>query len=115
MTYSCRLAGLPAPVEVVARQEPWWTGSFAAWGKTGSPLCFPPDCRFARGRLPRFHIWLRFPRPITGPLSLGRLRFQGYGVFWSLPAEMPVISGRERLELRFGRGAQPPQLVVQQL
>jgi len=112
VSYSCHLAGLPSPVEVVARRAPWWSGSFPAWGPEGSARCFPPDTRFQRRHLPRFHVWLRFPAPVQGPLALGRLRFQGYGLFWAVPGDVPTPRHDEYLSLLFGRGLAAPRLVV---
>ena len=35
---------------------------------------------------PRYHVWLRFPHPISGPLAVGALRYRGFGLFAAVGA-----------------------------
>jgi CRISPR-associated protein Csb2 len=65
-------AGVSLPCRVELSQVCWWPGVPHARD-------FVP--RDKLGPAPRYHVKLTFDQPFTGPLSLGRQRHMGLGVF----------------------------------
>lgn len=75
---SCRRIGLPAPVEIDIDKNSWHRGSPRAKpGPDGYPLM--PERPGGPNRR-QLHVWLRFDRPVLGPLLLGAGRYRGYGL-----------------------------------
>lgn len=71
---SCERAGLPRAVEIDVAKTSWHTGApQSAPREGGFPLLFP--------HRQQFHVWLRFPVPIQGPVLIGAGRYRGYGLF----------------------------------
>ncbi len=71
---SCERAGLPRPVEIDIDKTAWYSGTpQSAPIKGGFPLLFP--------HRQQFHVWLRFPFPVRGPILIGSGRYRGYGFF----------------------------------
>ena len=95
---SCKLAGLPSPIEVDIDTTPWHRGSVRAIRKTRSQRRndrrdenadtlppsgngFPPlPSRPGKPRRPQVHVYLKFGQPVLGPVILGAGRFIGYGL-----------------------------------
>lgn len=74
---SCRRIGLPDPVEIDIDKTPWHLGAPRAKpGPDGFPLM--PQRPGGPNRR-QVHVWLRFDRPIVGPVILGAGRYRGYG------------------------------------
>jgi CRISPR-associated protein Csb2 len=71
---SCERAGLPRPVEIDVDKTSWHTGAPQSAPKAGGfPLLF--------AHRQQFHVWLRFPCPVQGPVLIGGGRYRGYGFF----------------------------------
>jgi|GEM_PF-156372 len=92
---SCQRAGLPEPMQIDVDSTCWHTGVPRAWTKrrrsqnndganvTASELgdgfqSLP--AKASRPAKPQVHVWIRFDRPVSGPVILGAGRFQGYGL-----------------------------------
>lgn len=60
-------AGYPPPEAVAPSARPLWQGS--------------PGIGEYNTRLPRFHVRVRFPEPVQGPVIAGRMRYFGIGLF----------------------------------
>lgn len=74
---SCRRIGLPDPVEIEIDKTSWHRGAPRAKpGPDGFPL-MPQRPGGANRR--QVHVWLRFDRPVIGPVLLGAGRYRGYG------------------------------------
>lgn len=67
------IAGYPRPADVEVSSEPMMTG--AIWRPR--PGTLPPD----RPRRQMVHAWVRFPRPVIGPVLAGSMRYLGLGLF----------------------------------
>lgn len=75
---SCRRIGLPDPVEIDIDKTSWHRGAPRAKpGPDGFPLM--PQRPGGPNRR-QVHIWLRFDRPVIGPVLLGAGRYRGYGL-----------------------------------
>ena len=75
---SCRRIGLPDPVEIDIDKTSWHRGAPRAKpGPDGYPLI--PQRRGGPNRR-QVHVWLRFDRPVLGPVLLGAGRYRGYGL-----------------------------------
>ena len=75
---SCRRIGLPAPVEIDIDKTSWHRGAPRAKpGADGYPLM--PQRPGGPNRR-QVHVWLRFDRPVLGPVLLGAGRYRGYGL-----------------------------------
>ena len=75
---SCRRIGLPAPVEIDIDKTSWHRGAPRAKpGAAGYPLM--PQRPGGPNRR-QVHVWLRFDRPVLGPVLLGAGRYRGYGL-----------------------------------
>ncbi len=78
ITESCRRIGLPDPVEIDIDKTSWHRGAPRAKpGPDGFPL-MPPRTGGPNRR--QVHVWLRFDRPVLGPVLLGAGRYRGYGL-----------------------------------
>lgn len=88
---ACRRGGLPEPQDVDVDSTAWHQGVPRAWSKRrrgwtsdrGAPLGdgFPwMPTKPSRPSKPQVHVWLRFERPIFGPVLIGAGRFAGYGL-----------------------------------
>jgi CRISPR-associated protein Csb2 len=90
---ACTRIGLPEPILVDFGTTCWHLGSSRALGKRrplrGHPGFahaalgdgFPPfPSRGTNAPRPQVHVWLRFPRPVIGPILLGAGRYFGYGL-----------------------------------
>ncbi len=78
ITESCRRIGLPAPVEIDIDKTSWHRGAPRAKpGPDGYPLM--PERPGGPNRR-QVHVWLRFDRPVLGPVLLGAGRYRGYGL-----------------------------------
>lgn len=92
---SCHRVGLPEPVEVDVDTTSWHRGSVRAWAKRrplrGHHGRQQPDAALGDGfpsfplkgtnaPRPQVHVWIRFPRPVVGPVLLGTGRYLGYGL-----------------------------------
>lgn len=80
---SCRRIGLPDPIEIDIDKTSWHRGAPRAKpGPDGFPLM--PQRPGGPNRH-QVHVWLRFDRPVVGPVLLGSGRYRGYGLFkpWS--------------------------------
>ena len=92
---ACSRIGLPEPELIDVDTTSWQLGSPRAVGKR-RPLRgrhgpeshadaalgdgFPPyPPKGTNAPRPQVHVWLRFPRPVIGPVILGAGRYQGYG------------------------------------
>jgi CRISPR-associated protein Csb2 len=75
---SCRLLGLPDPVDIQVSSEPLTPG-----GVRLRPVDLPAQ---VRGRLFR-HVSVEFDRRVSGPLLLGAGRYLGVGLLAPIPAE----------------------------
>jgi CRISPR-associated protein Csb2 len=93
---ACERIRLPAPELFDVGTSSWCLGSPRAFCKR-RPLRghtepgtaadaqlgdgFPPyPAKGTNAPRPQVHVWLRFPRPVIGPVILGAGRYQGYGV-----------------------------------
>ena len=93
---ACSRIGLPEPELIDVDTTSWQLGSPRAVGKR-RPLRgqhgpeshadaalgdgFPPyPPKGTNAPRPQVHVWLRFPRPVIGPVILGAGRYQGYGL-----------------------------------
>lgn len=65
-------AGLPEPAEVDWRQV-----GFRAGADLADRYAVPDQL----GKYPRYHVRVRFPEPVRGPLAVGAGRYRGIGVF----------------------------------
>jgi len=75
---SCRRIGLPDPVEIDIDKTSWHRGAPRAKpGPDGYPLM--PERPGGPNRR-QVHVWLRFDRPVLGPVLLGAGRYRGYGL-----------------------------------
>lgn len=75
---SCRRIGLPDPVEIDIDKTSWHLGAPRAKpGPDGFPLM--PQRPGGPNRR-QVHVWLRFDRPVIGPVLLGAGRYRGYGL-----------------------------------
>ncbi|NKC10925.1 MAG: type I-U CRISPR-associated protein Cas5/Cas6 [Gammaproteobacteria bacterium] len=86
---ACTRAGLPQPAVVDVDAVSWHQGMPRAWvarrgGRDtarahgdGFPLLHQ---RHSNARRVQVHVWLRFTRPLSGPVLLGAGRFLGYGL-----------------------------------
>lgn len=75
---SCRRIGLPDPVEIDIDKTSWHRGAPRAKpGPDGFPLM--PQRPGGPNRC-QIHVWLRFDRPVIGPVLLGAGRYRGYGL-----------------------------------
>ena len=71
---SCEHSGLPRPVEIDVDRTSWHVGApSSAPGQSGFPMLI--------AQRQQFHVWLRFPVPIEGPIFIGAGRYRGYGFF----------------------------------
>jgi CRISPR-associated protein Csb2 len=102
----CARAGLPEPEEIDVDTTSWVEGSPRAVGKrrplrgaaprAGAPVDsalgdgFPPfPPKGTNAPRPQVHAWLRFDRPVVGPVLLGAGRFLGYGLCMPLGDRRP--------------------------
>lgn len=77
VTASCRRIGLPDPIEIDIDKTSWHLGAPRAKpGPNGFPLM--PQRPGGPNRR-QVHVWLRFDRPVLGPVLLGAGRYRGYG------------------------------------
>jgi len=91
---ACERSGLPRPIETRVGTTAWLRGVPRSSVKTrlGSGLSRPagpgslgdgfpsmPE-RPGRPKRPQFHVWLRFSKPVAGPVLIGAGRFFGYGL-----------------------------------
>jgi len=101
---ACERVGLPEPASVDFGTTSWHQGSPRASMKRrplrGHPEVadlsaglgdgFPPyPAKGTTGIRPQLHMWLRFARPVVGPVLLGAGRFLGYGLckpLWGGPS-----------------------------
>lgn len=75
---SCRRIGLTDPVEIDIDKTSWHRGAPRAKpGPDGFPLM--PQRPGGPNRR-QVHVWLRFDRPVVGPVLLGSGRYRGYGL-----------------------------------
>ncbi|MFP4069769.1 MAG: type I-U CRISPR-associated protein Csb2 [Opitutales bacterium] len=75
---SCRRIGLPDPVEIDIDKTSWHRGAPRAKpGPDGYPLM---PARPGGPNRRQVHVWLRFDRPVLGPVLLGAGRYRGYGL-----------------------------------
>jgi len=75
---SCRHIGLPDPVDIDIDKTSWHRGAPRAKpGSDGYPLI--PQRPGGPNRH-QVHVWLRFGRPVLGPVLLGAGRYRGYGL-----------------------------------
>lgn len=75
---SCQRIGLPAPVEIDIDKTSWHRGAPRAKpGPDGYPLM---PVRPGGPNRRQIHVWLRFDRPVLGPVLLGAGRYRGYGL-----------------------------------
>lgn len=93
---ACTRIGLPEPEAVDIDTTSWHLGSPRAFGKRRplrGPTGFANNADAALGDgfphypakgtnapRPQLHVWLRFARPVIGPVLLGAGRFLGYGL-----------------------------------
>lgn len=80
---ACIHAGLPEPVDAVARFDPPVPGSapVGGWRKRGTRW-FPPYRAGSSGALRAcVHAHLTFAEPVAGPVLIGAGRYHGYGLF----------------------------------
>lgn len=71
---SCERSGLPRPVEIDVDRISWHQGAPSSIpNQSGFPL-------LVRHKQ-QFHVWLRFPCPVEGPVCIGAGRYRGYGFF----------------------------------
>lgn len=91
---SCTRGGLPQPVEIDIDTTSWHVGSPRAFAKqrrlrsrnsadaqTHLGDGFPPmPSREGKPSRPQVHVYIRFERPVRGPVLLGAGRFLGYGL-----------------------------------
>lgn len=105
---SCLRAGLLEPVQIDVDSTCWHTGIPRAWtkrrrsrnaaeegGQAMSELGdgFPSlEAKPSRPAKPQVHVWLRFDRPVEGPVILGAGRFLGYGLCKPLSKPAPQRS-----------------------
>jgi CRISPR-associated protein Csb2 len=92
---ACTRIGLPEPESINVGTTSWHLGSPRAIGKrrplreqsgtipSGASLgdsfpAFPPKGTGAHR--PQVHVWIRFSRPVVGPVLLGAGRYLGYGL-----------------------------------
>jgi CRISPR-associated protein Csb2 len=68
-------AGIPAELVTAASLE-WRQVGFRAGIDLASRYYRPDPCR-----LPRYHVRVRWPVPIRGPLAVGAVRYRGLGIF----------------------------------
>jgi CRISPR-associated protein Csb2 len=95
ITSSCRLSGLPEPLEVDLDTTSWHIGIPRAFAKShplrGSTFDdrqhksvgdgFPAmPSRPGKPARPQIHVYLRFAVPVIGPILLGAGRYFGYGM-----------------------------------
>ncbi len=98
---ACARIGLPKPIEIDIDRSCWHHGGSRAVAKRrplrrtgGRALSEPHDetARLGNGfpfyprkgtgsPRPQVHAWIRFDRPVVGPVVLGAGRFMGYGLF----------------------------------
>lgn len=78
ITQSCLNIGLPEPVEIDIDKTSWHLGTPRARPDHGGF----PLLSGRRGKPSRYqvHAWLRFAKPVRGPLLLGAGRYLGYGL-----------------------------------
>lgn len=75
---ACTRAGFPEPVEIDVDKTSWHRGAPRSKpGPGGFPLVPHKPGNPVR---PQIHVWLRFDRPVAGPVVLGAGRFRGYGM-----------------------------------
>lgn len=75
---SCRRIGLPEPIEIDIDKTSWHQGAPRAKpGPDGYPLM---PARPGGPNRRQVHVWLRFARPVLGPVVLGAGRYRGYGL-----------------------------------
>lgn len=75
---SCKLSGLPRPVEIDIDKTSWHEGAPRARpGAGGFPLLPGKPGAPARQQV---HVWLRFAHPVQGPVIIGAGRYRGYGL-----------------------------------
>jgi len=80
---SCENIGLPEPIEIDIDKTSWHLGAPRARpGGGGFPLI--PDRSGSPSRY-QVHVWLRFERPVIGPVLIGAGRYRGYGLCKPLP------------------------------
>lgn len=74
---ACERIGLPRPVEIDIDKTSWHLGAPRAKpGPDGFPLM--PQRPGGPNRR-QVHVWLRFEKPVCGPVILGAGRYRGYG------------------------------------
>jgi CRISPR-associated protein Csb2 len=93
---SCRRIGLSTPDQIDISTTSWHLGAPRAVGKRrplrgqgnsdqnqntamGDGFPFYPQ-KGTNAPRPQVHVWLRFDRPVTGPVLLGAGRYRGYGL-----------------------------------
>ncbi len=93
---SCRRIGLPEPVQIDIDTTSWIFGSPRSIAKrrrlrghdaSGGPSdaglgeAFPPfPPKGTNAPRPQVHVWMRFAKPVIGPITIGAGRFLGYGL-----------------------------------
>ncbi|MGC9452147.1 MAG: type I-G CRISPR-associated protein Csb2 [Oceanipulchritudo sp.] len=78
ITASCHRIGLPDPIEIDIDKTSWHLGAPRSKpGPDGYPLM---PVRPGGPNRRQVHVWLRFDRPVLGPVILGSGRYRGYGL-----------------------------------
>jgi len=76
---SCERQGLPRPSLIDADNTSWHRGAPRAIGASGAGYALMP-VKEGQSKRQQVHAWLRFDRPVEGPLLLGAGRYRGYGL-----------------------------------
>lgn len=76
---SCERQGLPRPSLIDADNTSWHRGAPRALGANGAGYALMP-VKEGQSKRQQVHAWLRFDRPVEGPLLLGAGRYRGYGL-----------------------------------
>ncbi|MFQ5734196.1 MAG: type I-U CRISPR-associated protein Csb2, partial [Planctomycetaceae bacterium] len=71
--------GLPRPIGIDVDKTSWFRGAPRAVAGNGSGFPLMP-VKEGRPKRQQVHVWLKFDRPVSGPLLLGAGRYRGYGV-----------------------------------
>ena len=75
---SCRNIGLPEPLEIDIDKTSWHLGAPRA-RPAGGGFPLMPHRPGSPSRY-QIHVWLRFERPVIGPVLIGAGRYLGYGL-----------------------------------